>query len=87
VGKGIGCRAVSLFEDGAVAHKYHFDWPKEFLKEVDEESVRFRNNTLCLEIIGMLLVMVSNSLFYKNSNVIIKIDCLGAIFRDLEQRF
>jgi hypothetical protein len=64
--KGIGCGAVSLFEDGTVAHVYHLDWPKEFLEEVDEKVVRFGNKTTFLEIIGMLLVMVLNPLFFKN---------------------
>jgi hypothetical protein len=78
--EGTGCGGVGLNEDGTVAFAFRHVWSESFLNETDEKGTRFGDKTTCLEALGVLLPFLTHPEYFKNSNVVVKVDCLGVVF-------
>jgi hypothetical protein len=56
-------------------------WPESFIfNACDEKKVRYGDKTTTLEPIGMLVPMLLAPGLFKNSHVVIKVDCFGSIY-------
>jgi len=77
---GIGCGGVGLSETGMISFAFHFDWPTAFLSKIDEKGASFGSKTTCLEALGLLLPIISFPDYFRNSQVVVKIDCMGVVF-------
>jgi hypothetical protein len=76
-----GCGCVGFGEDGTVIFANQLLWPEKFISDgVDEKNVRFGDKTTTLEMIGLLMPMVLAPELFKNSNVVMKVDCFGTVY-------
>ena len=56
-------------------------WPEKFISDsIDEKNVRFGDKTTTLEMIGLLMPMILAPELFKNSNVVMKVDCFGTVY-------
>jgi hypothetical protein len=76
-----GCGCVGFGEDGTVVFANQLVWPDKFIiNSSDEKNVRFGDKTTTLEMIGLLMPMLLVPELFKNSNVVMKVDCFGTVY-------
>jgi hypothetical protein len=76
-----GCGCVGFGEDGTVIFANQLLWPERFISNgIDEKNVRFGDKTTTLEMIGLLMPMILAPELFKNSNVVMKVDCFGTVY-------
>jgi hypothetical protein len=76
-----GCGGVGLNEDGTIAFAFQKIWDKKFISEAkDERGVRFGDKTTCLEALGMIIPLLTHPQYFRNQNVVVKIDNLGVVW-------
>jgi hypothetical protein len=71
---------VALNENGTIQFAFRHVWSESFLEKLDEKGTRFGDKTTCLETIGLLIPFLTHPEFFKNSTVVMKVDCLGVVF-------
>ncbi len=56
-------------------------WPEEFISNgIDEKNVRSGDKTTTLEMIGLLMPLILAPELFKNSNIVMKVDCFGTVY-------
>jgi hypothetical protein len=84
---GPGCGNVGFKEDGTIVFAHQLIWPRDFIEKATEDSnIRFGDKTTTLEVIGLLMPFVLVPEEFKQSHVVVKVDCPGAVF-GMENRF
>jgi hypothetical protein len=78
---GPGCGYFGFAEDGQIIFAHSMRWPKRFITEaIDSKGVRFGDKTTTLEMLGLLIPMLLSPELFKNSHMIVKVDCFGTIY-------
>jgi hypothetical protein len=78
---GPGCGNVGFAEDGQIIFAHSMRWPKSFIRDkTDSNGIRFGDKTTTLETLGLLLPMLVSPELFRNSHVVVKVDCFGTIY-------
>jgi hypothetical protein len=66
---------------------FQLTWPTEFvLNARDKNGIHFGDKSTTLEALGLLFAIVQFPEFFKNQNVVVKIDNLGVVWGMLNQK-
>jgi len=76
-----GCGSIALCEEGKILTVRQFLWPSDFIQNGrDDKKVRFGDKSTTLEMIGMVLVFLSDPSLFRGKRVLLKVDNLAAVF-------
>jgi hypothetical protein len=78
---GPGCGCISFDEEGIVIFASQIVWPSKFICElVNENGIRFGDNSMFLEMFGIIVPFVSRPDLFANKRILIKVDNLAVVF-------